>query len=83
MGYDIDFNDYIDNNELLKNNNYVPTLDGSKKIPIFLLKKNRIKINYEELKTGLKIVGDFLNKSVLLPNNINFPTTRTDFTKLI
>ncbi len=83
VGYDIDFNDYIDNNELLKNNNYVPTLDGSKKIPIFLLKKNRIEIKYDELKTGLKIVGDFLNKSVLLPNNINFPTTRTDFTKLI
>jgi len=41
------------------------------------------KINYDELKDGLKIVGDFLNKSVLLPNNINFPLSRTEFTKLI
>ena len=41
------------------------------------------KINNSELKDGLKIVGDFLNKSVLIPNNINFPLSRNDFIKLI
>ena len=38
---------------------------------------------YDELKDGLKIVGDFLNKSVLIPNNINYPLSRTEFIKLI
>ena len=36
-----------------------------------------------EIKAGLKVVGDFLNKSVLIPNNINYPLSRTEFTKLL
>ena len=50
---------------------------------MFLLKIQNNQINYDELKEGLKIVGEFLNKSVLMPNNINFPLSRTEFTKLI
>ena len=83
VGYDINFKDYVDTKKLTKKNGSISTLDGSKKIPIFLLKNENSKINYDELKDGLKIVGDFLNKSVLLPNNINFPLSRTEFTKLI
>ena len=83
VGYDINFTDYIDLNELKKNKSYVSTFDGSKEIPSFLVNKNNEKINNSELKDGLKIVGDFLNKSVLIPNNINFPLSRNDFIKLI
>ena len=83
VGYHINFNDYINNDELTDDREYVKTLDGSKEIPLFLLKKNISKINNEELKNGLKIVGDFLNKSVLIPNNINYPLSRTEFIKLI
>ena len=39
--------------------------------------------NQDELKAGLKVVGDFLNKSVLIPNNINYPSLRNQFIKLI
>ena len=83
VGYDINFNDYINKNVTSSKNGYISTLDGSKEIPIFLLEGTNVKINYDELKNGLKIVGDFLNKSVLLPNNINFPISRSEFTKLI
>ena len=83
VGYHINFNDYINNDELTDDREYVKTLDGSKEIPLFLLKKNVSKINNEELKNGLKIVGDFLNKSVLIPNNIKYPQLRTEFIKLI
>ena len=83
VGYDIDFNNYIDVKNLNKNDGYISTLDGSKEIPVFLLKDENTKINYDELKNALKIVGDFLNKSVLIPNNINFPSSRIEFTKLI
>ena len=83
VGYHINFNDYINSEELTDDLEYVKTIDGSKEIPLFLLKKNISKINNEVLKNGLKIVGDFLNKSVLIPNNIKYPQLRTEFIKLI
>jgi len=83
VGYDIDFNDYIDQNKIKIDDPYVKSIDGSKKIPVFLLKKNNSIINYEVLKDGLKIVGDFLNKTILIPNNINFPLSRIEFLKSI
>tara|TARA_Y100000817_G_C16822954_1_gene529795 strand:+ start:491 stop:1165 length:675 start_codon:yes stop_codon:yes gene_type:complete len=83
VGYDINFNDYVDSNNLKNNNSYVLTLDGLKQIPTFLLKNQNIEIKNNELKDGLKLVGDFLNKSVLIPNNINYPISRTEFIKLI
>ena len=64
VGYDINFNDYVDSHELKNNQSYILTFDGSKEIPTFLIKNDNDQINYDELKNGLKIVGDFLNKSV-------------------
>ena len=83
VGYDINFNDYIDSKKINNDQNYIITLDGSKKIPAFLLKKDNSETNTSELIEGLKVVGDFLNKSVLMPNNINYPLSRTEFIKLI
>tara|TARA_B100001121_G_scaffold198501_1_gene173572 strand:- start:1513 stop:2187 length:675 start_codon:yes stop_codon:yes gene_type:complete len=83
VGYDINFNDYIDNTKFKENVLYAPTLDGSKDIPLFLLNKENTPINLDVLKDGFKIVGDFLNKSVLIPNNINYPVSRNEFLKLI
>ena len=83
VGYDINFNDYVVKNKSQNNLSYVQTFDGSKKIPSFLLKNDDSQINKNELKDGLKIVGDFLNKSILIPNNIKYPLTRTEFTNLI
>ena len=73
----------VDKNLKSNKNGYIYALDGSKEIPTFLLNDQNSKIDYSELKDGLKIVGDFLNKTVLSPNNINFPTSRNEFTKLI
>ncbi len=83
VGYDINFNDYVKNETYNDNTSYVSTIDGKKEIPSFLLKKNDNEIKNEELKNGLKIVGDFLNKTILLPNNITYPSTRNEFIKLI
>ncbi len=83
VGYDINFNDYVESIELNDKKSYITTYDGSKEIPSFLLKNDDKEINDAELKDGLKIVGDFLNKSVLIPNNINYPLSRTEFLKLI
>tara|TARA_Y100001970_G_C14204255_1_gene842967 strand:- start:1016 stop:1690 length:675 start_codon:yes stop_codon:yes gene_type:complete len=83
VGYDINFNDYVDQDKYINENSYTVTIDGLKQIPNFLLNNNTKNININELKDGLKIVGDFLNKSVLIPNNINYPISRNEFIKLI
>ena len=83
VGYDINFSDYVDIKQLKENNSYIETYDGSKKIPSFLLNGNISKVNNNELKDGLKVVGDFLNKSVLIPNNINYPFLRNEFIKIL
>ena len=83
VGYDINFNDYVDSAKIIHNAEYTPTIDGSKQIPNFLINKQNLEANKNQLKDGLKIVGDFLNKSVLIPNNINFPMSRNEFIKLI
>ena len=83
VGYDINFSDYVDIKQLKENNSYVKTYDGSKQIPSFLLNHNISKINNNELKDGFKVVGDFLNKSVLIPNNISYPHLRNEFIKMI
>ena len=83
VGYDINFNDYISIDDFNNDKLYFQTFDGSRNIPSFLLNKNNKDVDVEQLRDGLKIVGDFLNKSVLLPNNINYPLSRTEFIKLI
>ena len=83
VGYDINFKDYIDEKKIETKSSYISTLDGSKEIPIFLIENNKEIVKRDELKNGFKIVGDFLNKSILIPNNINYPISRTEFYKLI
>ena len=83
VGYDINFIDYIDKNKFKSSESYAQTLDGTKEIPSFLFQNDSSEINHDELKAGLKVVGDFLNKSVLIPNNINYPLLRNEFIKLI
>ena len=34
----------------------------------------------KSLYAGLKLVGDFLEKSILKPNNLNYPLSRLQFT---
>ena len=49
----------------------------------FLINSDFHEVNNQVLKDGFKIVGDFLNKTVLIPNNINYPVARNEFIKLI
>ena len=83
VGYDINFNDYVDKKKIKDNRSYISTIDGAKEIPMFLINSNFNEVNNQVLKDGFKIVGDFLNKTVLIPNNINYPVARNEFVKLI
>ena len=54
-----------------------------KNIPFFLIERSSTDITRENLISGLKLVGDFLEKTILLPNNINYPLTRQNFLNVI
>ena len=59
---------------------YVVKSSTEKKIvPNFLVDKKIIVSDLETLLKGLKLVSDFLEKTILKPNNLNYPTSRTQF----
>ena len=80
LGYNLDFdvmvNKKIINNKIL----YIAESSSEKKIvPNFLVDR---KIHVNDLNTlleGLKLVGDFMDKTILKPNNLSFPTPRNLF----
>ena len=51
-------------------------------VPNFLIDKNDEENDINELLNGLKLVGDFMDKTILKPNNINFPISRNQFFNL-
>ena len=55
------------------------SLTEKKVIPNFLVDKNQNSENLEILLNGLKLVGDYLDKSILKPNNLNQPLKRLQF----
>ena len=82
LGYRLDLKDLV-SEEILDNKVIykVKSSNQTKLIPNFLIEKN-IK-DYPDNKTlhaGLKLVSDFLEKSILRPNNLNYPTSRIEFT---
>ena len=77
LGYDIEFNNLVDKKMINNKMQYISKSSTEKKIiPDFLVDKNQ---NTEDLKTllgGLKLVGDYLEKTILRPNNLIQPISR-------
>ncbi len=57
----------------------VKSLTETKRVPNFLIDKNDNLENNDDLLDGLKLVGDFMDKTILKPNNINHPLSRNLF----
>ena len=82
IGYDINFKDYVINKNINGQTKYV--VDSSQKIiPNFLIDKKIIPENIKDIYSGYLIVGDFLDKTIIKPNNKSFPSSRNDFTNLL
>ena len=82
IGYDINFKDYVVNKNINGQEKYV--VDSSQKIiPNFLIDKKIIPENTKDIFAGYSIVGDFLDKTIIKPNNKIFPTSRNDFVNLL
>ena len=83
IGYDIDFKKII-NSEIIKNEKkyYLKSNTNKKYIPNFLVDKDDKRIDNVSLLKGLNLVGDYMNKNILKPNNINYPNARLEFINL-
>ena len=77
IGYDLELKNLV-KKELINNEvKYLVKSTKEKKIvPNFLIDNNQDFLNEEILIDGLRLVGDYLEKSILRPNNINYPLSR-------
>ena len=83
IGYHLELKNLV-NKEIVNGKTfyYVKSEKEKKFVPNFLIETNFNESNTNNLFKGLKLVGDYLNKSILKPNNLPFPKTRTEFAKL-
>ena len=84
VGYDLDLNKIV--NKKISDNKtiyYVQSSKEKKIVPNFLVDTFNDDLDINNLLNGLKLVGDYLEKSILKPNNINSPVARSDFIKVL
>ena len=80
LGYDLDFANLVDKKIIDKKEQYITkSLSDKRIIPNFLIDKNYSPEDLNTLLNGLKLVSDYLEKSILKPNNLNHPISRTFF----
>ena len=80
LGFNLDFKSLVKEKIVDNKTLYIAESSSEKKIvPNFLVDTNDDPVDVIELLNGLKLVGDFLDKTILKPNNINFPISRNQF----
>ena len=84
LGYDLELKNMVKKEIVDKKVNYfVQSSTEKKNIPNFLIDKNYEKVDLKTLLNGLKLVSDYLEKSILKPNNLNLPSSRAHFVSLL
>ena len=80
VGYDLEFKNLVNkkiNGDQLQ---YISKSTIEKKVvPNFLIDKTQDTEDIITLINGLKLVGDYLDKTILKPNNLTHPITRLQF----
>ena len=80
LGFDLVFANLVDKKIINNQSKYISKSITEKKIiPNFLIDKTSETIDTKTLLDGLKLVGDYLDKTILKPNNLNQPITRLQF----
>ena len=80
IGFDLELENLVSKEFLNDETIYVVKTKIEKKIiPSFLVDKNIIVDDIDILLKGLKILSDFLEKTILKPNDLNYPISRTHF----
>ena len=84
VGYDLELNNIV-TKEIINNKTtyYVQSSIEKKFVPNFLVDFDCDELDVNNLLNGLKLVGDYLEKNILKPNNLNYPSSRLDFIKIL
>ena len=84
LGYNLELKNMVEKEVVDDKVNYfVQSSTEKKSIPNFLIDESNLDVNLKNLLKGLKLVSDYLEKSILKPNNLNLPTSRTHFINLL
>jgi len=77
LGYDLVLENLVEK-DIVENKiiYYVKSSSEKKYVPNFLIEKDLEVIDKKTLLSGLKLVGDYLDKTILKPNNLNYPNSR-------
>jgi len=80
LGYDLELENLVEKNLVDNKTVYFATSYSEKKyVPNFLIEKDLEVTDINILLSGLKLVGDYLDKTILKPNNLNYPNSRVIF----
>jgi len=84
IGYDLELKNIV-SEEIIDDKKlyFVSSSNEKKYIPNFLVEKNNDVIDFNQISNGLKLISDYLDKSIFRPNNISHPKSRIDFLNLI
>ena len=84
LGYDLNLKNLVSMEIINDQKKYfVKSNSSTKNVPNFLVETNESDVDFENLLLGLKLVTDYLDKSILLPNNISHPYQRLNFINII
>ena len=80
LGYDLELKNLVDKEVVGNKLQYISKSNTNKKIiPNFLIEKNEEPVDLTNLKKGLSLIGDYLEKTILRPNNLSQPISRLNF----
>ena len=84
IGYNLELKNLV-KEEIVDNKKIYFVLSNQEKkiVPNFLVENNSNEINKKTLLTALKLTSDYLDKTILRPNNISQPKSRNDLINLI
>ena len=84
LGYDLELNNMVEREVTNDKISYFVKSSSEKKIvPNFLIDGVNENVDLKNILNGLKLVTDYLEKSILKPNNLNLPNSRTHFVNLL
>ena len=80
LGYDLELESLVEKDTIKNKTVYYASSSTEKKyVPNFLIDKDMDVSDLKTLLNGLKLVGDYLDKTILKPNNLNYPNSRLLF----
>jgi len=80
IGYDLELKNIVKEETINNQKSYYVLNQNEKKyVPNFLVERNTNVVDLNQIINGLKLVNDYLDKSIFKPNNISHPKSRIEF----